>query len=83
VHQRAMARHEVVTEQLQTALNSRVLIEQAKGFLSHSLGVGVDEAFAVLRTFARAHNRRLTEVADEVVQDRITLLAPRRSSPPQ
>jgi transcriptional regulator with GAF, ATPase, and Fis domain len=83
VHQRAMARHEVVTEQLQTALNSRVLIEQAKGFLSHSLGVGVDEAFAVLRTFARAHNRRLTEVADEVVEDRITLLAPRRSSPPQ
>ena len=47
VHQRAVARQEIVTEQLQTALNSRILIEQAKGFLSHSLAIGVDEAFAV------------------------------------
>ncbi len=75
VHQRAQARQEVVTEQLQAALNSRILIEQAKGFLTHSLGMDVDEAFTVLRAYARANNRRLTDVADDVVQGRITLPA--------
>ena len=73
VHQRALARQEIVTEQLQTALNSRVLIEQAKGFLTHSLSVDVDEAFAILRSYARANNRRLTEVADDIVQGRLTI----------
>ncbi|WP_328999282.1 GAF and ANTAR domain-containing protein [Kribbella sp. NBC_00709] len=75
VHQRALARQEVVTEQLQTALNSRILIEQAKGFLSHSLDIDVDEAFNILRTYARANNRRLTDVANEVVLARLTLTA--------
>lgn len=73
VHQRALARQEVVSEQLQTALNSRVLIEQAKGFLSHSLAVTVDEAFAALRAYARANNRRLTDVADDVVHGRLRI----------
>jgi transcriptional regulator with GAF, ATPase, and Fis domain len=73
VHQRALARQEVVTEQLQTALNSRILIEQAKGFLSHSLAVDVDRAFALLRSYARTNNRRLTDVANEIVQGRLTM----------
>jgi transcriptional regulator with GAF, ATPase, and Fis domain len=73
VHQRALARQEIVTEQLQNALNSRILIEQAKGFLSHSLGIGVDDAFTVMRSYARANNRRLTEVAEDIVQARLTL----------
>ncbi|MFF0341076.1 GAF and ANTAR domain-containing protein [Kribbella sp. NPDC004875] len=73
VHQRALARQEIVTEQLQNALNSRILIEQAKGYLSHGLSIGVDEAFGILRRYARSTNRRLTAVADDVVQGRITL----------
>jgi len=73
VHQRAQARQEVVTEQLQAALDSRILIEQAKGFLTHSLTLGVDEAFAVLRAYARANDRRLNDVAHDVVQGRISL----------
>ena len=73
VHQRAMARQEVVTEQLQSALNSRILIEQAKGYLSHSLSLGVDDAFGVLRSYARSTNRRLTDVATDVVLGRIRL----------
>ncbi|TCC05033.1 GAF and ANTAR domain-containing protein [Kribbella soli] len=73
VHQRALARQEIVTEQLQNALNSRILIEQAKGFLSHSLDIDVDDAFALMRSYARANNRRLTEVADDIVQTRLTL----------
>ncbi|HWD81274.1 MAG TPA: GAF and ANTAR domain-containing protein [Kribbella sp.] len=73
LHQRAVARQEIVTEQLQNALNSRILIEQAKGFVSHSLSIGVDEAFAILRSYARSTNRRLTEVATDVVQGKLTL----------
>lgn len=76
VHQRALARQELVSEQLQTALNSRVLIEQAKGFLTHSLSIEVDEAFAVLRRYARANNRRLTAVADDVIEGRLILPVP-------
>jgi len=76
VHQRALAQQEIVTEQLQTALNSRILIEQAKGFLSHSLDRSVNDAFAILRAYARSNNRRLTDVAADVVEGRITLTAP-------
>ncbi|TCC25546.1 GAF and ANTAR domain-containing protein [Kribbella speibonae] len=76
VHQRALVRQEIVTEQLQNALNSRILIEQAKGFLSHSLDLTVDAAFALMRSYARAHNRRLTDVADDVIQGRLTLTRP-------
>jgi transcriptional regulator with GAF, ATPase, and Fis domain len=76
VHQRALARQEIVTEQLQSALNSRILIEQAKGFLSHSLDLDVDTAFSVMRSYARANNRRLTDVADQVVQGRLRLTPP-------
>ncbi|MGW6196566.1 ANTAR domain-containing protein [Kribbella sp. NPDC055110] len=74
VHQRALVRQEIVTEQLQTALNSRILIEQAKGFLSHSLHVDVDEAFALMRSYARSNSRRLTDVANDVVQGGLTLV---------
>lgn len=80
VHQRAMLRQEVVTEQLQTALNSRILIEQAKGYVTHSLGVGIDAAFAALRAHARANNRRLTEVAQDVLDGRISLSIPEAPS---
>lgn len=73
LHQRALNRQEVITEQLQSALNSRILIEQAKGYVSHSLSIGVDEAFEVLRTHARSVNRRLTDVATDVVNGRLTL----------
>jgi len=75
VHQRALGHQEIVTEQLQTALNSRILIEQAKGFLSHSLGKSVDDSFAIMRSYARSNNRRLTDVATDVVEGRITLTA--------
>jgi transcriptional regulator with GAF, ATPase, and Fis domain len=63
LQQRAIHRRDVLTEQLQTALNSRVLIEQAKGLLAERLQVGVAEAFAVLRNAARARNRRLADLA--------------------
>jgi transcriptional regulator with GAF, ATPase, and Fis domain len=54
---------ETVLPRLQTALSSRVVVEQAKGFLRQSLGVSVEEAFALLRRYARAHGDHLTEVS--------------------
>ena len=65
--ERAIRRGEVLNEQLQTALNSRVIIEQAKGVLAQHSKIGMDAAFAQLRGFARSHNRRLSDVALLVV----------------
>jgi GAF domain-containing protein len=67
LQQRAIHRRDVLTEQLQTALNSRVLIEQAKGVLSERLHVDVADAFTLLRNGARSHNRRLSELAQAIV----------------
>jgi AmiR/NasT family two-component response regulator len=64
-----VARGGVLTEQLQAALNSRVIIEQAKGAIAQAHGVSVDEAFAVIRAYARSNNRRLGDVAHVVVTD--------------
>ncbi|OJY38316.1 GAF and ANTAR domain-containing protein [Pseudonocardia sp. 73-21] len=65
--ERAVRRGEVLTEQLQTALNSRVVVEQAKGVIAQRLGLPMDAAFDRLRRFARARNLRLAEVARRVV----------------
>ncbi len=80
--ERAIRRGEVVNEQLQTALNSRVVIEQAKGVLSHRLGVGMDVAFDRLRHYARTNNLRLAEVARQTVEGVLdpSVLPPSRSS---
>ncbi|WP_182348767.1 GAF and ANTAR domain-containing protein [Tomitella gaofuii] len=65
--ERAIRHGEVLTEQLQTALNSRVIIEQAKGVLAHAGDVPIDETFAVLRDYGRARQTRLTDIARQVV----------------
>jgi AmiR/NasT family two-component response regulator len=66
--------------QLQQALESRIVIEQAKGILAERFGVGVDEAFDLLRRGARSHQRRLRDLAAEVVASRET---PPEISPPR
>ncbi|HEY0811735.1 MAG TPA: GAF and ANTAR domain-containing protein [Pseudonocardia sp.] len=68
LQERAIRRAEVVAEQLQTALTSRVIIEQAKGVLAHYGDLSMDVAFDQLRTYARSHNDRLTEVARRLVE---------------
>lgn len=67
LQQRAIQHRDSLTEQLQTALNSRVLIEQAKGVLAERLDLDVADAFARLRDEARARNRRLSEFARGIV----------------
>ena len=59
-----------VMPQLRSALISRVVVEQAKGFLRETLGVSVEEAFRLLRTYSRTHNEHLTDVARQLVTDR-------------
>ena len=48
-------------------MNSRIVLEQAEGAVARARGVGVDEAFTLIRDFARAGNRRLTDVAHDIV----------------
>ncbi|WP_063759872.1 ANTAR domain-containing protein [Streptomyces sclerotialus] len=67
-HQETLANYRKVNEQLRTALQSRVVIEQAKGFLAHRMGVSVEEAFEAMRGHARRHSRRLREVARDVLE---------------
>jgi GAF domain-containing protein len=67
LQERNVRRAETLAEQLQGALNSRVVIEQAKGRLAERLGLGMDEAFALLREHARNTNQRLTDVARQVI----------------
>lgn len=61
-----------LTDQLQTALNSRVALEQAKGQLAQLGTVSMEHAFNALRRYARDHNERLSEVARQVVARELT-----------
>jgi GAF domain-containing protein len=73
LQERALRRAEEVTEQLQGALNSRVVIEQAKGAIAQRHDVSVDAAFTALRGHARRTNRKLADVAQELLTDRDAL----------
>ncbi|MFD4561222.1 ANTAR domain-containing protein [Streptomyces sp. NPDC058469] len=69
LQQRTVHRSTVLNEQLQTALNSRVLIEQAKGKLAERQNIDMEQAFTTLRSYARAHNRRLSDLARAFIDD--------------
>ena len=66
LQERSIRESSLVAEQLQWALESRVIIEQAKGVLSVLENVGVEEAFGRLRAYARHHNLTLRAVAEGV-----------------
>lgn len=68
LQQRSAHRSAMLAEQLQAALDSRVVIEQAKGVLAERNRVGIDEAFAALRQHARNHNLKLTALALAVIR---------------
>jgi GAF domain-containing protein len=83
LQQRALRRSTQTTAQLQRALDSRVLIEQAKGAVAARLGITPEAAFGLLRGFARRHNRSLAEVAGETIGGKLPtheLLAMRETS---
>ncbi|MCA1696959.1 MAG: GAF and ANTAR domain-containing protein, partial [Actinobacteria bacterium] len=63
---RAVLETQVVNEQLQGALNSRIAVEQAKGVVAERAGLDMEESFARLRRHARNHSLRLVDVAHAV-----------------
>ena len=67
LNQRAFSASNKLSQQLQTALTTRVLIEQSKGAIAARLGLTVDEAFEMLRSYARGTNRKLNEVSGAVL----------------
>jgi hypothetical protein len=68
MQERIIRESALVNEQLQWALNSRVLIEQAKGVIAYQSRVDMEEAFKRLRDFARANNQSLEETASHVIE---------------
>lgn len=73
LHQQNTYEQTVLSEQLQAALHSRVLVEQAKGALAARTGVSVSEAFATMRGHARTNQMKLSDVAERVVDGTIDL----------
>ncbi|MGJ9421525.1 ANTAR domain-containing protein [Aeromicrobium sp. CF3.5] len=76
LQERALSNAEVLTEQLQGALNSRVVIEQAKGVVARQFDIGVEEAFTMIRSRARGERRPMVDLAADVVTGSINLSHP-------
>ncbi|MGH3854116.1 MAG: ANTAR domain-containing response regulator [Pseudonocardiaceae bacterium] len=79
IQERALRQHDILIDQLQTALDSRVLIEQAKGVLAERHHIDPGHAFTLLRDHARNHGQRLTELATAVIDGSTH----RRRTPPR
>jgi GAF domain-containing protein len=73
LQERAARENALINEQLQHALSSRILIEQAKGVIAHTSNVNMNAAFALLRGYARAHNQTIYETADKIITRKITV----------
>lgn len=67
VNERSATDRATVNSQLQRALTSRIVVEQAKGVLAQGGGLGLDEAFAALRRYARDHGTKLSVTASQIV----------------
>ncbi|MFI5801934.1 ANTAR domain-containing protein [Streptomyces sp. NPDC051561] len=65
-HRQTLRTKDEIIGQLETALESRIVIEQAKGVLASRLATDVEEAFTLLRSHARSGRQKLTELAAEV-----------------
>jgi GAF domain-containing protein len=80
---RATLEAQVINEQLNHALNSRIVIEQAKGMVAEREGLTMEQAFSRLRDHARNHNLRLVDVARDVISGTLPAAALDRPSPTQ
>jgi GAF domain-containing protein len=80
---RASLEAQVINDQLNHALNSRIVIEQAKGMVAERLGVNMEQAFTTLRSHARNNNLRLVDVAQGVINGTLAAAALDRPSAPQ
>ena len=73
LQERAIREADIAKNQLQHALDSRVLVEQAKGVIAYMHGVDMDAAFRTLRDYSRSNNLNLRDVAERVVDRSLTL----------
>ncbi len=73
LQERSIRESAIVNDQLQRALNSRILVEQAKGVISQVSNVTTNEAFERLRAYARSHRTSLTDTAEAVLGRTLTL----------
>jgi GAF domain-containing protein len=73
LQERAIREADIAKTQLQHALDSRVLIEQAKGVVAYSKNVDMDVAFHTLRAYSRSNNLNLRDVAASVVNRSLSL----------
>lgn len=73
LHEKALRESHQVRDQLQNALNSRVVIEQAKGAIAFTHGITMPEAFAKLRGYARSHQLGIGQVAAQIIARELTL----------
>lgn len=78
---RALRHQEKLAAQLQHALNSRVVIEQAKGVVAERLGMTMTSAFGALRGYARSHNTRVSDLAHSIVDGKFDTDLLRGSDP--
>lgn len=79
LQERAVTESQTVAEHLRRALNSQVVVEQAKGVLAERTGLSVGDAFELMRSFARSNNRRVVDVATAVTTGRLDPSAMRTS----
>jgi GAF domain-containing protein len=77
---RAALEAQILNEQLNYALNSRIVIEQAKGMVAERENLNMEQAFALLRNHARNHNLRLVDVARDIITARMAVAALDRPS---
>jgi GAF domain-containing protein len=67
LHERSLRETALLAEQLQGALSSRVVIEQAKGVVAYTNGVTIEQAFELIRRYARSHQLGISQVATRLV----------------
>ncbi len=79
---RAALEAQLVNNQLQNALNSRVVIEQAKGMVAERQGLNMEQAFSILRNHARNNNLRMADVARDVIDGTLATTALVNRPPP-
>lgn len=73
-HRAALEAH-VLSDQLNHALNSRIVIEQAKGMVAERRNLDMADSFGLLRGYARNNNRRLVDVASDLIAGRLAAAA--------
>ena len=75
LHERSIRETALLAEQLQGALNSRIVIEQAKGMVAQRDGLSTEQAFSLLRGHARNNNLRLADVARDIIDGTLSTAA--------